>query len=189
MTDPVVLTLNPTTITLVGGMIVTIIGVIVTGVLQVINAMRVTANTNQIVAVAKDTEAIKGHVNSEKTASEGRETTLRRENALLREMLTDKKATAGLLAQASALRARSPVLVSTVPAAVLPAGAAHPAPTDPATTELLESIDQHTADTAANTSRTETKLDTLKPPVSLENLVASGRLSQDEADALAAMPR
>ena len=53
-------------------------------------------------AVAKDTAAIKGHVNSEKTASDGREAALRQENTLLREMLADKKATAGLLAQAVA---------------------------------------------------------------------------------------
>jgi CheY-like chemotaxis protein len=52
------------------------------------------------------TDVILGHVNSEKTAAEGRIATLRVENDLLREMLTDKKATAALLAQAVAQRTR-----------------------------------------------------------------------------------
>jgi hypothetical protein len=101
--------IDPTTITLIGGMIATIIGTLVTGVISIITAMRVNtitaqqaATTSQLLTVAKDTEAIKGHVNSEKTASSGREATLQQENRLLREMLVDKTATAALLAQAAA---------------------------------------------------------------------------------------
>jgi hypothetical protein len=59
--------------------------------------------------------AIEGHVNSEKTAAEGRENTLKRENELLREMLTERKQTAALLAQSVAtLQApASPVVSAT----------------------------------------------------------------------------
>ena len=91
--------LDTVTVTLIGGLVITIIGVIVNGVIQILTALRV---TNQIQTVAKDTEAIKGHVNSEKTASEGKQALLENENKLLREMLADKKMTASLLAQAAA---------------------------------------------------------------------------------------
>jgi len=101
---------EPVTITLVGGMIVTIIGSIVTGVVTVITALRVVTVVKQqdiassnLLTVAKDTETIKGHVNSEKTAAQGREETLRMENALLREQLAQENITKRLLAQAAAL--------------------------------------------------------------------------------------
>lgn len=91
--------IDPTTITLIGGLIVTIITTIVTGVISIITAVHMkavaaqqTVNATQLVNVAKDTEAIKGHVNSEKTAATGREAALQQENRLLREMLTDKAA-------------------------------------------------------------------------------------------------
>jgi len=101
---------EPLTITLIGGMIVTVIGTIVTGIVTIITALRVTTVTKQqdaavgaLLVVQKDTETIKGHVNSEKTASEGREAQQRMEIQLLREQLADEKVTRRLLAQASAL--------------------------------------------------------------------------------------
>jgi len=100
---------DPLTITLLGGMIVTVIGALVTGIVSIITAVHMTAvraqqavNTASLLTVAKDAEAIKGHVNSEKTAADGREATLQRENALLREMIADKTRSAQLLAQATA---------------------------------------------------------------------------------------
>jgi hypothetical protein len=102
---------DPVTITIIGGQIVLIIGAIVTGILAVITHLRMTSVKEQqqvtvtrLDTVAADTEAIKGHVNSEKTAAEGRLAALQKENDLLREMLTDKKATAALLAQAVATK-------------------------------------------------------------------------------------
>lgn len=106
--------IDPMTVTIVGGMIVTIITAIVTGVVSIITAMRVTQvgaqgaqTASQLVSVAKDTETIKGHVNSEKTAATGREHALQQENRLLREMIADKSVTASLLAQAAAGRSAS----------------------------------------------------------------------------------
>ncbi len=100
---------SPLMITLVTGLIVTVISAIVGGIVAVITALRVTAvkdvqasTAQTILDVAKNTEAIKGHVNSERTAAEGRELMLRRENELLREMIADKRVTAALLAQAVA---------------------------------------------------------------------------------------
>jgi len=120
--------IDPVTITLVGGMLVTIIGTIVTGVVTIINAIRIAAvgtqqvtDGNRLVAVAKDTEAIKGHVNSEKTAATGREAALQQENRLLREMLADKAITTSLLAQAAAARgpSRSTDVASPLPVEVI----------------------------------------------------------------------
>jgi hypothetical protein len=51
-------------------------------------------------------EVIQGHVNSEKTADAGRIAAKDMEIQLLREQIVDLKAAAGLLAQASAARAR-----------------------------------------------------------------------------------
>lgn len=133
---------EPLTITLVGGMIVSIIGTIVTGVVTIITALRVTEvskvqdiQRGDIGTMAKDTEAIKGHVNSEKTASEGREASMRKEIELLRDQLADEKVTKRLLAQAHAL---VPALASTPPVP----------PTD-----VLTQIETNTADTAKNTAR------------------------------------
>lgn len=66
-----------------------------------------TAQSIKLDNVVTDTAVVKGHVNSEKTAAEGRELTLRKENALLREMILEKKADAALLAQAAAMRIRN----------------------------------------------------------------------------------
>jgi hypothetical protein len=60
----------------------------------------------QLITVAKDAEAIKGHVNSERTASDGVIKALRAEIQLLRDMIADKKTTADLLAQAVVQRGR-----------------------------------------------------------------------------------
>ena len=79
--------------------VVLIIGAFFAGLVSVITAWR---------TIAGKVSAIEGHVNSEKTASEGRENALRQENALLREIIADKKATAGLLAQAAATRPPDP---------------------------------------------------------------------------------
>lgn len=97
--------LSATAITLIIGGIVAIIGAIATAVVTIITAWH---------AVASKVSVIEGHVNSEKTAAEGRERTLQHENALLREMLNDRKTTAQLLAQARAieLAPTAPVLLT-----------------------------------------------------------------------------
>lgn len=85
---------------------VALIGAFFGGIVTVINALA-QVRRDQIVQaatlldVARDTEAIKGHVNSEKTASDGVLQTLRVENGLLREMLAHEKTAAALLAQAA----------------------------------------------------------------------------------------
>ncbi len=70
--------------------VVAVVGAVAAGIVSVITAFK----------IAK----IEGHVNSEKTAAEGRETTLRRENSLLREQADRDRNTAALLAQAVATR-------------------------------------------------------------------------------------
>lgn len=84
-------------------------GVVAQQIINVMNAKAVRDVKAQVSAVdakadviAATTAKIDGHVNSEKTASDGREAALRREIELLRESLTDTKATAALLAQAAA---------------------------------------------------------------------------------------
>jgi hypothetical protein len=69
-----------------------LISAVFAGIVSVITAWR---------TIVQKVTAIEGHVNSEKTAGEGRENTLKRENELLREMLADRKLTAALLAQAA----------------------------------------------------------------------------------------
>ncbi len=152
------ITIDPLTITLLGGMIVTVISALVTGTVAIITAIRLgTVKEQQQVAaarldtVSKDTEAIKGHVNSEKTAADGRLNTLQKENAMLREMLADKKATADLLAQATASRVRG----GDTPAA-------QPAVTDAAVVESLQQIDVNTAAIEKNTAHTEQSVRELK---------------------------
>lgn len=68
------------------------------GLVSVITAWR---------TIAAKVSAIEGHVNSEKTADQGRLENLRNENGLLREMLNDRKTTASLLAQAVASSPRA----------------------------------------------------------------------------------
>lgn len=73
-------------------------------------------------------EVIQGHVNSEKTAAEGRENTLKVENQLLREQLAEHKNIAALLAQAAASRVR--------PAGIEASGG--PIPVDVVNTEPIQ---------------------------------------------------
>jgi len=87
--------MTPLEITAVGAAGAVVIGAIAGGIVTVMNGWR---------ALAGNVSAIAGHVNSEKTAADGREIALRRENDLLREINADQKASAALLAQASATR-------------------------------------------------------------------------------------
>lgn len=100
-----------------------------------------------LASLKEKVDKIEGHVNSEKTAAEGREAALRKENALLREIMADKKETAALLAQAVATQ---PVAV------VLPVSAAPAAPAPARTTELavLKKTEQNTAATAESAAQT-----------------------------------
>jgi len=78
-------------------------------------------------------ETIQGHVNSERTQLLGEVSSLRIENALLREIILDKTATAALLAQAVATRAHA-VRSTDGPAAVVvvqPGTTPAPAATEP----------------------------------------------------------
>lgn len=83
---------SPITIAALAGGIVLIIGSLFAGVGSLITIARTVG------ASAKDTEAIKGHVNSEKTAMEGQALTLKAENILLRQMVADQKVIAERLA-------------------------------------------------------------------------------------------
>lgn len=74
--------MSPVTIAALAAAGAMLIGAFFAGIVSVINAWR---------SVAGKVNAIDAHVNSEKTASTGRENTLRRENELLREMLTEQK--------------------------------------------------------------------------------------------------
>lgn len=88
------------TITVIIGGIVTVIGVLGPAVVTIIAALRRVEGITTTVAVSA--AKIEGHVNSEKTAADGRELALRREIELLRELLATQKQTAALLAQATA---------------------------------------------------------------------------------------
>lgn len=118
-----------------------ILGVLIAGAVTIIGALAAAAVT-MITAwrtIAQKVASIEGHVNSEKTAAEGREATLKVENTLLREMLVEKKQVAALLAQA----------------------ASHPVPRErstdsiaaPAIAASLENIDTQTKAIEANTAK------------------------------------
>lgn len=96
-----------------------IIGAFFGGVVSVITAWR---------TIAGKVSAIEGHVNSEKTAAEGREAMKDKEILMLREMLAERKITAALLAQS----------VATVQT-----------PAIPVSTPVLDRIETNTAATAA----------------------------------------
>lgn len=148
---------NPVTITLIGGQIVLIITTLGGTILAIITHVRVTTVKEQVATVkdqqvvnsvaigtvVKDTEAIKGHVNSEKTASEGRIETLRRENQLLREHMQDIKSSAEMLAQAVAARPRTSR-----------AGDAPGIPIDSHVQNLIAKIEENTAATATSVEKT-----------------------------------
>ena len=134
---------NPIVIGMIGTQICLIIAAIVQGILSVLAHGERKDVAIKVDTVARDTEAIKGHVNSEKTAAEGRENALRQENMLLREIIADKKATAGLLAQAVASRAHVVVAGDGLPPV---------AATAPAVVESLAQIESNTATIADNTA-------------------------------------
>lgn len=149
--------LDSTTIILIGGQIVLVLGAVVTGIIAIITHLRVgavstqqAATTDKLNTVAASTEAIKGHVNSEKTAAEGRETALAQENRLLREMLADAKSTAGLLAQAKVVGdVRPPLPLVTVSAPPAP-----PAPMEQkAEVENTKAVKANTAAVKENTDK------------------------------------
>lgn len=163
------LQLDAATITVIGGMIVTIITALVTGIVTIITALRVgnvatqqAVSTVRIDAMAKDTEAIKGHVNSEKTEAEGEKRMLKRENDLLRESLARAEQRAALLAQAAS---NVPAMRAVVDAAAMPATifTATPAATHlSAEAEVLHNIDKNTAATEKNTANTDAAVRELK---------------------------
>lgn len=104
--------LSATTIAALGVVGSAFIAAFFAGVVSVITAWRTLAN---------NVASINGHVNSEKTAAEGRERAKDKEIALLREVLADKQHTAGLLAQAQAQRSRGdlhPVVEESAPVQV-----------------------------------------------------------------------
>lgn len=122
--------LSATSVGLIVGAIVAIIGAIAAGMVTVITAWR---------TVAGKVSAIEGHVNSEKTASEGRELALKSENALLREMLNDHRQRAALLAQAAS--------TATIAAAGVPGLVT------PTVVDSLTQIDANTAAIEKNTAK------------------------------------
>lgn len=89
---------SPLVIGLLTGMAVAIIGAFFTGFASLITAWR---------TVATKVSAMEAHVNSEKTAADGRENTLKAENVLLRELIGEKKQAAALLAQTAAVARRA----------------------------------------------------------------------------------
>lgn len=82
------------------------------------------------------TNRIDAHVNSEKTEAQGRETALRQEIALLREMIAEQKRTADLYAQANATN----TALLAQPAPVVP-----PRGTRSSDLEVLKKITEETA--------------------------------------------
>ncbi len=86
-------TLNPAIIAALAGAAVLVIGSIAGGIVTVITAWR---------TLAANVAKIEGHVNSEKTAADGREATLRQEIKLLQGQITEQKQREALLAQAVA---------------------------------------------------------------------------------------
>jgi hypothetical protein len=98
---------DPMVIAGLSALSLTIIGAFFAGLVSVITAWR---------TVAGKISAIEGHVNSEKTASEGRELAKDKEIALLREQLAKGDQRAALLAQAGMMPAPQ---VVTAPALVV----------------------------------------------------------------------
>jgi hypothetical protein len=123
---------SPLAVSLVTGALVAVIGAFFAGIVSVVTAWRTVANK---------VAAIEGHVNSEKTAAIGRESTLRAENILLRELVTEQKLAREQIAKPQLKR---------------PARASDQAPAA-AVVESLASIDQNTAKTAANTTPDDEK--------------------------------
>ena len=97
--------MTPAEIAALGAAGVVLIGAVAGAIVTVITAWS---------TVAGKVSAIEGHVNSEKTAADGRERTLQSENDLLREIIADQKAAAGLLAQAVVSRSRTVEAAATI---------------------------------------------------------------------------
>ena len=91
--------------------VVTIIGAVSAGVVVVIKALRERDAVLQTVSTT--VSKIEGHVNSEKTAATEQARAKDREIVLLREMITQQKETAALLAQATASHTRGVPLPET----------------------------------------------------------------------------
>lgn len=109
-----VLTLEQATaLSIAGAALITAIG---GQIVNIIVAWKTTKKVEEVKATVEEVktkaEVIVGHVNSEKTAAQGREATLEAENVLLRQIIAEKKETAMLLAQSVA---------TTLPAASAPA--------------------------------------------------------------------
>jgi hypothetical protein len=85
-------TLTPLTIAALASAGAVLLAAFFAGLVSVITAWR---------TIAGKVSAIEGHVNSEKTAADGREAALRGEIILLREIITDLRSRAALLAQAA----------------------------------------------------------------------------------------
>lgn len=116
-----VLTLEQVTaLSIAGAALITAIG---GQIVNIIVASKTTRKVEKVEATLEEVktkaEVIVGHVNSEKTAAQGREATLEAENVLLRQIIAEKKETAMLLAQAVA---------TTQPAAPAPAPSTAPLP-------------------------------------------------------------
>jgi hypothetical protein len=86
--------LNVPLLTAIGTLLVAVVGAVAAGAVLIIKAMHEVSVTTGKIEVA---------VNSEKTASNAMIASLRNENALLRDVISDKKATAQLLAQSVAI--------------------------------------------------------------------------------------
>lgn len=89
--------------TTAGTTLIAAIGVVIVNVIMAKKVEKVSATVDEVKTKA---EVIVGHVNSEKTAAQGREATLAAENVLLRQLIAEKKEAAGLLAQAAATTPR-----------------------------------------------------------------------------------
>lgn len=103
------LTIDPTTITLIGAIILNTIAAIAAAIVSVITATRQAKTDIKVDSVAKSTAQIETSVNSEKAAALGREMALQSLNQMLRDTIEDHKRAAGLLAQAAAIQRQSPV--------------------------------------------------------------------------------
>jgi len=133
--------------TIIAGLVI-LLPVLAAQIIAIMNAKAIRKEVAEIKAKTQETltqaTVIVGHVNSEKTAAEGRESALTNENRLLREMLTEKTQQAALLAQASV---RPP---------------AQPAAAKPQVAENIAATAKNTEETAKNTERTERKVDDIK---------------------------
>lgn len=138
-------------------------GVLIAGVgVVIVNIITARSAAKRQEATLRKVEVIEGHVNSEKTESAGRIALLQNENALLRDMLTDKKTTAALLAQAAATSVAVPS-TPTVPARTTELSVLKKTEQNTAATaESAAQTAENTAKTEASTVRTEAAVQDLK---------------------------